>query len=154
MKQLADRSRSDRVFQIGDWIWLKLQAYKQSSVQSRANNKLGPKYSRPFQVMDKIGLMAYKLNPPDHAQIHPTVHVSQLKAFVGTLPQQPYITGWLHESHSETHRVPYKVLARKMVRRKNLAVVQYLVQWKGLSEDQASWEFANEFEAKYPSFQP
>jgi len=24
MKQLADRSRTDRVFQIGDWVWLKL----------------------------------------------------------------------------------------------------------------------------------
>jgi len=32
MKQLGDKGRSDRGFQIGDWVWLKLQAYRQTSV--------------------------------------------------------------------------------------------------------------------------
>jgi len=41
-----------------------------------------------------------------------------------------------------------------MVKRENSVAVQYLVQWEGLSEDQASGEFADEFETKYPSFQP
>jgi len=50
-------------------------------------------------------------------------------------------------------RRPVKILARKMVKRKN-AAVQYLVQWKGLSEDQASWEVANKIECKYPEFEP
>ena len=42
-----------------------------------------------------------------------------------------------------------KILARKLVKRRNAAAVQYLVQWEGLSEDQASWEFAEDFERKY-----
>jgi len=32
MKIFVDKKRSDRVFQIGDWVWLKLQAYRQMSV--------------------------------------------------------------------------------------------------------------------------
>ena len=154
MKQIADRGRSDRKFQIGDWVWLKLQNYRQVSVQQRTNMKLGPKYCGPFQVVDTIGPVAYKLNLPEAAQIHPTIHVSQLKAFIGPLPSEPYIPAWLQGSHSAAFKVPHKVLARRIVKRKNAATVQYLVQWEGFSEEDATWEFAEEMEEKYPTFQP
>lgn len=154
MKQLADKRRTDRVFQVGDWVWLKLQAYRQMSVQRRTNVKLEPKYFGPFQVVDKIGPVAYKLHLPEYSQIHPTIHVSQLKAFVGSLPAQPYIPSWLQGTNTTDSRVPIKVLARKIVKRRNAAAVQYLVQWDRLTEDQASWEYADVLEQKYPDFQP
>jgi len=116
--------------------------------------KLEPKYFGPFQVIDKVGPVAYKLNLPAAAQIHPTVHVSQLKAFVGTLPSLPYIPTWLQGTEAAVPRTPLKILARKLVKRKNAAAVQYLVQWAGFTEDQASWEFADDFERTYPTFEP
>jgi len=131
MKQLADKGRSDRVFLVGDWMWLKLHAYRQMSVQRRTNEKLGPKYFGPFQVVDKIGPVAYKLNLPESSQIHPTIHVFQLKAFVGTLPSQPFIPNWLQGTNTTDSKVPIKVLARKMVKRRNASAMQYLVQWDG-----------------------
>jgi len=135
-------------------VWLKLQPYRQQSVQVRSGVKLEPKYFGPFQILDKIGPVAYKLLLPASAQIHPTVHVSQLKAFVGNLPSLPYIPAWLQGTATDVTRMPIKILARRMVKRKNAAAVQYLVQWDGFSKDQASWEYADEFDSKYPHFGP
>jgi len=64
--------------------------------------------------------------------------VFQLKAFVGTLPTSPYIPAWLQGTNSNAARVPIKILARRIVKKKNAAAVQYLVQWDGFTEDQAS----------------
>lgn len=82
------------VFQIGEWIWLKLQAYRQTSIQHKSNTKLGPKF---FCIVNHVGQVAYKLNLPTIARIHETMHVSQLNPLRGQLPHLPYIPEWLQD---------------------------------------------------------
>jgi len=118
----------------------------------RSNLKLGPKYFGPFQISERIGPAAYKLLLPDQAQIHPTIHVSQLKSFKGTLPAHPYIPDWLQHTRADAILQPYKILARRVVKKQNKPAVQYLVQWTSQTEEHATWVFADTFERQYPDF--
>lgn len=79
MKAQVDMKRFDKKFSLGDWVYLKLQLYVQSSVASQANHKSAFRYFGPFQVEQKIGSVVYKLKLPSTCSIHLVIHVSQLK---------------------------------------------------------------------------
>jgi len=84
MKKQADKFRSERQFAVGDLVYLKLQPYIQSSVSRRAHQKLAFKFFVPYCVLEHVGKVAYRLELPPSASVHPVFYVSQLKLSAGT----------------------------------------------------------------------
>jgi hypothetical protein len=89
MKNPADKGRQERRFQVGNWVYVKLQPHVQHSLQRRVNQKLSFKYFGPYLILQKVGQVAYKLQLPASSQIHPVIHVSQLKK---ALPPQVIVS--------------------------------------------------------------
>jgi hypothetical protein len=84
MKQQYNKHHSERNFEVGDWIFLSLQPYKQMFLkQKNKETKLSPKYYGPCKVLQRIGSMAYKLELPKSSCVHIVFHVSFLKKVIG-----------------------------------------------------------------------
>ena len=84
MKQHVDQHHNKRSFDVGDWVFLRQQPYKQISLkQVNKDNKFSPKYYGPYKVLQKIGTMAYKLELLASSRVHPVFHVSCLKKAIG-----------------------------------------------------------------------
>ena len=86
MKRQSDRKRSERSFSVGDWVFLKLQPYVQSSLARRSNQKLAFHFFGPYRVEAKVGAVAYKLALPPTSAIRPVFYVTQLKRSHGNHP--------------------------------------------------------------------
>uniref|UniRef100_A0A0A9BGZ9 Integrase catalytic domain-containing protein n=1 Tax=Arundo donax TaxID=35708 RepID=A0A0A9BGZ9_ARUDO len=54
MKKYADRNRSERSFNVGDFIYLKMQPYHQVAFGLRGSLKLATKFYGPFMILEKI----------------------------------------------------------------------------------------------------
>ena len=80
MKLNIDKHRTEREFAEGDWVYLRLLPYKQKSMRQKHLGKLSPRYYGPFQILQKVGKVSYKLDLPPSSRLHPTFHVLVLRA--------------------------------------------------------------------------
>ena len=78
-KNYADRRRKDLEFQVGDLVYLKMITFK-GRVRISGRRKLDPRYLGPFKVIERVGMVAYKLDLPAKMDaFHNVFHVSQLQ---------------------------------------------------------------------------
>ncbi|GMI65288.1 hypothetical protein HRI_000198100 [Hibiscus trionum] len=153
MKQYADRNKSEREFQIGEEVYLKLQPYRQTSVALRKNLKLSARYFSPYKIVDRIGSVAYKLQLPETLRVHPIFHVSLLKKKLEnrllTFRDPPELT-----DDGQLKVYPAFVLDKHMVKCNNVAVARLLIQWSNLAPENATWEDYQVLKAQFPDFDP
>ena len=152
MKQQADKHRSDRNYEIGTWVYVKLQPYRQTTVVNRKCLKLSARFFGPYQIVEKIGSVAYKLALPTGSKIHPVFHVSQLKLHMGPLSQPSPLP--LLDDTGALVKEPISILDRRIGRKGGKAITEILVHWRNTFPEDATWEVLTKFQQQFPDFHP
>ncbi|XP_048231323.1 uncharacterized protein LOC125370332 [Ricinus communis] len=69
-------------FSIGKYMFLKVSPMH-GVMRFGKKGKLAPRYMGPFEIIDRIGEVAYKLDlPPNFSHVHPVFHISMLRKYI------------------------------------------------------------------------
>ncbi|KAL4029991.1 hypothetical protein IC575_008222 [Cucumis melo] len=81
-KSYADVRRKDLEFEVGDMVFLKVAPMK-GVLRFAKKGKLSPRFVGPFEILERIGPVAYRLAlPPSFAAVHDVFHISMLRKYV------------------------------------------------------------------------
>ena len=129
----------NREFNVGDHIYLRVRA-KKSSLNLGSCAKLSPRYCGPFEVLERIGPVAYRLAFPASTRAHNVFHVSLLKKYVH---DPNHVINWdviQVEPEGEFQIDPMCILNRKVTMLQNRAIGKVKVQWEHYGLEEATWE--------------
>jgi hypothetical protein len=80
-KSYTDSNRTQREFKVGDHVFLKVKTNR-SSLSLGSCAKLEERFCGPFEILERIGPVAYILTLPAYMTVHNVFHVSLLKKYV------------------------------------------------------------------------
>lgn len=145
MKQIYDKGHQEQNFIPGEWVYLRLQQYRQHTVARHTHPKLAPRFFGPFRILAKIGEVAYKLALPSEAKIHNVFHVSLLKKYVGPNTSISPMLPVLREEINAL--VPQAILDTRVLH----GNMELLIHWRGHSPADATWESQAEMGDRFPN---
>jgi hypothetical protein len=137
MKQQADQHQTEREFEVGEWVFVRLQPYKQLSLKHQGNNKLAPKFYGPYQINKRISHVAYGLELLDISCIHNVFHVSCLKKVLGQHQKVKTMLPMLDEE-GRIILEPEAIIATREKKLRSRVIKEYLIKWKNLPEEDAA----------------
>ena len=150
-KSYADRRRRPHEFEPGEKVFLKIFPTK-GITRFRKRGKLNPRFIRPFEILDSVSKVAYRLAlPPSLSEVHDIFHVSMLHKYIAD-PSHILHYPEVEVTPDLSQEVePERILesCKKELRNKVIRMVK--VKWKGHPIEEATWEVEENIRNNYPS---
>ena len=149
-KSYTDSKRRDIQFDVGDHVFLKVSLMKGVTRFGR-RGKLTPRYIGPFEILNRIGSVSYRLALPlNLSHVHPVFHISMLRKYIPhpshALPVQEVTIG----DDLSYEEKPIAVLDRQVRKLRNKEISMIKVQWQRHNAEESTWKSEEEMKAKYP----
>nr|GFB18843.1 hypothetical protein [Tanacetum cinerariifolium] len=153
-KSYADKHRRSIEFQPGDLVFLKVSPAR-GVRRFGIKGKLSPRFIGPFEILDRVGEVSYRLAlPPQLSYVHNVFYVSLLKGYkYHPLHVVSYPVDQIHADLSYVEE-PEAILDRqdRVMRNKTIPFVKIL--WRNHPEREATWETEESIKTSYPHFLP
>ena len=149
-KSYVDVRRRPLKFEVGNHVFLRVMP-KRGVVRFGKHEKLSPRYIGPFEIIERIGTVAYRLAlPPSMSGVHEVFHVSMLRRYT---PDPAHVVDWGEievDIDGTFEEGPVCILDSRdqVLRRKTLRLVRVL--WRHCGVEESTWECGDTMRATYP----
>ncbi|KAI3719200.1 hypothetical protein L6452_20095 [Arctium lappa] len=149
-KSYADKKRRPVEFQVGDRVMLKVSSWK-GIIRFRKHGKLSPCFLRPFVILEKVGLQAYRLDLPSEMDgIHPKFHVCYLRKCLAEEESMIPLSEIQVDNGNRCVEESESILESKVKKLRHKDVVMVKVQWKHHRGANITWESEDDMKKRYP----
>ncbi|GJY92213.1 putative reverse transcriptase domain-containing protein [Tanacetum coccineum] len=149
-KSYADNRRKPLEFEVGDRVMLKVSPWK-GVIRFGKKGKLAPRYVGPFEILERIGLVAYRLRLPEELSgVHDTFHMSNLKKCLADASLHVPLDEIKVDKTLRFVEEPVEIMDRevKSLKRSKIALVK--VRWNSKRGPEFTWEREDYMKSKYP----
>ncbi|GJU95140.1 putative reverse transcriptase domain-containing protein [Tanacetum coccineum] len=150
-KSYVDRRRKPLEFQVGDKVMLKVSPWKGVIHFGKWGKLNHPCYIRPFKVLAKVGIVAYRLELPDQlSRVHSTFHVSNLKKCFSDKPLAIPLDEIQIDDKLNFIEEPVKIMDNEVKCLKQSRILIVKVRWNSKRGPEFTWEHEDQMQKKCP----
>ena len=137
-------------FKVGDHVFLRVML-KRGVVRFGKHGKLSPRFIGPFEVLERVDTIAYRLAlPPSMSGFHEVFHVSMLRRYA---PDPAHVVDWgqIEIDTDETFEEGLVCIVDsrgRVLRSKTVRLVRVI--WQHCGVEESTWEREDTTRATYP----
>ena len=138
-------------FEVRDHAFLKVMP-KRGVVKFGKRGKLSPRFITPFEILERVGSVAYQLAlQPSMSGVHEVFHVSMLRKYT---PDPAHVVDWGQievDTDGTFEEGPVCIVDSRdqVLRHKTVRLVKVL--WRHYGVEESTWEREDTMRATYPS---
>ncbi|GJZ33452.1 putative reverse transcriptase domain-containing protein [Tanacetum coccineum] len=149
-KSYVDYRRKSLEFEVGDRVLLRVSPWK-GVVRFGKKGKLAPRYVGPFEILERIGPVAYRLRLPEELSgVHDTFHVSNLKKCLADASLHVPLNEIKVDKTLRFIEEPVEILGREIKSLKHSKIPLVKVRWDLKRGPEFTWEREDYMKSKYP----
>ena len=139
-KSYVDNRRRDLEFQVGDQVFMRISPWK-GVLRFGKKGKLSPRYMGPYEIVERIGKVAYRLRlRPELTRMHDVFHVSMLRKYIAD-PSHVLRDQRVELKEDLTYEErPVQIVDQKDQVLRNKVIPLVKVLWMNHGIEEATWE--------------
>ena len=146
-QKFYNENKTEVMFEPGDLVLINPHSLRLLKRQKGRGDKLNMRYEGPFEVLERVSPVAYRIRLPGSYRIHPVINIAHLESYKASPPEfgnRPI----KHIPRQDFEQMPEyeieRIVDERFIKKGNKRIKQYKIRWLGYESDEDRWKTEKE----------